>query len=91
MRLKSPLLNFPGVAIRLAHERRREIDENTLVMCRLKQVDVLPKISAVTRHHSTSGRSIALIQDHEANNAFKNELHPILGCTGTVNSAVQWN
>ena len=92
-RMKSPLLNYPGIAIRLAHERRQRNDENTLIMCRLKRVDVLPEINAFTRHHSSSGRSIALVQHHEANNVFKKQLHLvlILGCTGTVNRAVHRN
>jgi len=89
--MKSPLLNFAGIAIRLAHERRQGIDENTLVMCLLKRVDVVPEINAVTRHHSSTGRSYASIRDYEADSVSKKQLRIILSYMDSINRAVQRN
>jgi len=85
---EASLLNLPAVTIRHTHERPEGMDVGTLVMCGLKQDNVLDAVRVVTGQHDRTRRVIAEIPDYQAGAVSKQIVRVVLSYTGYVNRTV---
>ena len=85
---EASLLSLPAVTIRDAHERPEGMDVGTLVMCGLKQEQVLDAIRVVTRQHDRSRRVIPVVPDYEAGPVSKQVVRVVLSYIDYVNRTV---
>ncbi|WP_024296939.1 non-hydrolyzing UDP-N-acetylglucosamine 2-epimerase [Methylomicrobium lacus] len=85
---EASLLNLPAVTIRHTHERPEGMDVGTLVMCGLKQDNVLDAVRVVTGQHDRTRRVIPEIPDYQAGEVSKQIVRVVLSYTGYVNRTV---
>jgi len=85
---EASLLNLPAVTIRHTHERPEGMDVGTLVMCGLKQDNVLDAVRVVTGQHDRTRRVIPPIRDYQAPEVSKQIVRVVLSYTGYVNRTV---
>jgi len=85
---ESSILSFPAVTIRQSHERPEGMDEGTLIMCGLKDDQVLEAINVVRSTVVMNERSFQIVQDYDVENVSKKVLRIILSYTDYVNRTV---
>jgi UDP-N-acetylglucosamine 2-epimerase (non-hydrolysing) len=85
---EASLLSLPAITIRDAHERPEGMDVGTLVMCGLKQEQVLDAIRVVTRQHDRTRRVFPLVPDYEAGPVSKQVVRVVLSYIDYVNRTV---
>lgn len=85
---EASLLNIPAVTIRQSHERPEGMDEGTLIMCGLKEENVIDAINVVINQHSKEKRQFRLISDHDVDNVSKKVVRIILSYIDYVNRTV---
>ena len=85
---EASLLSLPAVTIRDVHERPEGMDVGTLVMCGLKQDQVLDAIRVVTRQHDRARRVFPVVPDYEAGPVSKQVVRVVLSYIDYVNRTV---
>jgi UDP-N-acetylglucosamine 2-epimerase (non-hydrolysing) len=85
---EASLLNFPAVTIRDTHERPEGMDVGTLVMCGLKQEQVLDAIRVVTGQHDRTRRVFPIVPDYESGPVSKQVVRVVLSYIDYVNRTV---
>lgn len=85
---EASLLNLPAVTIRDTHERPEGMDVGTLVMCGLKQDQVLDAIRVVTRQHDRTRRVIPVVPDYQSGPVSKQVVRVVLSYIDYVNRTV---
>ncbi|EIC29682.1 MULTISPECIES: non-hydrolyzing UDP-N-acetylglucosamine 2-epimerase [Methylomicrobium] len=85
---EASLLNLPAVTLRQTHERPEGMDVGTLVMCGLRQENVLDAVRTVTGQHDRTRRIIPEIADYQAGEVSKQIVRVVLSYTGYVNRTV---
>ena len=85
---EASLLNLPAVTIRDAHERPEGMDVGTLIMCGLKQQQVLDAIRVVTRQHDRMRRVIPVVPDYDAGPVSMQVVRVVLSYIDYVNRTV---
>jgi UDP-N-acetylglucosamine 2-epimerase (non-hydrolysing) len=85
---EASLLNIPAVTIRDTHERPEGMDVGTLVMCGLKQEQVLDAIRVVTRQHDRTRRVFPVVPDYESGPVSKQIVRVVLSYIDYVNRTV---
>ncbi len=85
---EASLLSLPAVTIRDVHERPEGMDVGTLVMCGLKQEQVLDAIRVVTRQHDRARRVFPVVPDYEAGPVSKQVVRVVLSYIDYVNRTV---
>jgi UDP-N-acetylglucosamine 2-epimerase (non-hydrolysing) len=85
---EASLLNLPAVTLRHTHERPEGMDVGTLVMCGLKQENVLDAVRIVTDQHDRTRRTISQVADYQAGEVSKQIVRVVLSYTAYVNRTV---
>jgi len=85
---EASLLSLPAVTIRDAHERPEGMDVGTLVMCGIKQDQVLDAIRVVTRQHDRTRRVFPVVPDYESGPVSKQVVRVVLSYIDYVNRTV---
>jgi len=85
---ESSILGFPAVTIRQAHERPEGMDEGTLVMCGLKEKNVLKAIEVVVAQALEGNSPCRMVSDYEPRNVSKKVVRIILSYVEYVNRTV---
>ena len=85
---ESSILGFPAVTIRQAHERPEGMDEGTLVMCGLKEKNVLKAIDVVVAQALKGNSPFRMVADYEPRNVSKKVVRIILSYVEYVNRTV---
>ena len=85
---EASLLNLPAVTIRDAHERPEGMDVGTLIMCGLKQEQVLDAIRVVTRQHDRMRRVFPVVPDYDAGPVSVQVVRVVLSYIDYVNRTV---
>ena len=85
---ESSLLGFPAVTIRQAHERPEGMDEGTLVMCGLKEKNILKAIEVVVAQTQEGNSPFRMVADYEPRNVSKKVVRIILSYVEYVNRTV---
>lgn len=65
---ESSILGFPAVTIRDVHERPEGMDEGTLIMCGVREDDVLAAVAIVTTQSKASQRPVDMVADYAVSN-----------------------
>lgn len=85
---EASLLNLPAVTLRHTHERPEGMDVGTLVMCGLKQENVLDAVRIVTDQHDRTRRAISQVADYQAGEVSKQIVRVVQSYTAYVNRTV---
>jgi UDP-N-acetylglucosamine 2-epimerase len=85
---ESSILKFPAVTIRQVHERPEGMDEGTLIMCGLEQVEVLNAINVVMQQSLDFQKDQKVVVDYDVDNVSSKILRIILSYTNYVNREV---
>jgi len=85
---ESSILGFPAVTIRQAHERPEGMDEGTLVMCGLKDKNVLKAIEVVVAQAKEGHSPFRMVADYEPLNVSEKVVRIILSYVEYVNRTV---
>jgi len=85
---ESSLLGFPAVTIRQAHERPEGMDEGTLVMCGLKEKNILKAIEVTVAQTQEGNSPFRMVADYEPRNVSKKVVRIILSYVEYVNRTV---
>lgn len=85
---ESSILGFPAVMIREAHERPEGMDEGTLVMCGLKESNVLEAINVVTSQIKSNPQRFQIVKDYDTDNVSQKIVRIILSYIDYVNRTV---
>jgi UDP-N-acetylglucosamine 2-epimerase len=85
---ESSILRFPAVTIRQVHERPEGMDEGTLIMCGLEQVEVLNAINVVMVQKEDFQQAQKMVFDYDVDNVSSKVLRSILSYTNYVNREV---
>jgi UDP-N-acetylglucosamine 2-epimerase (non-hydrolysing) len=85
---EASILGFPAVTIRQAHERSEGMDEGTLVMCGLKEKNVLKAIEVVVAQAQEGNFPFRMVADYEPRNVSKKVVRIILSYVEYVNRTV---
>lgn len=85
---ESSILEFPAVTIREAHERPEGMDEGTLVMCGLKESNVLNAIAVVTSQFNSNPNGVQIVKDYDTDNVSQKVVRIILSYIDYTNRTV---
>lgn len=85
---ESSILGFPAVTIREAHERPEGMDEGTLIMCGLKESNVINAIAVVTAQFEAHPQGIQIVKDYDTDNVSQKVVRIILSYIDYVNRTV---
>jgi UDP-N-acetylglucosamine 2-epimerase len=85
---ESSILGFPAITIRQAHERPEGMDEGTLIMCGLKNDDVLNAIDIVVGQWQENPNTVHLVQDYDVDNLSKKVVRIIVSYVDYVRRTV---
>ncbi|WP_061215013.1 non-hydrolyzing UDP-N-acetylglucosamine 2-epimerase [Syntrophomonas wolfei] len=85
---ESSILGFPAVTIREAHERPEGMDEGTLIMCGLKESNVINAIAVVTAQFKAHPQGIQIVKDYDADNISQKVVRIILSYIDYINRTV---
>ncbi|KKR29754.1 MAG: UDP-N-acetylglucosamine 2-epimerase [Candidatus Woesebacteria bacterium GW2011_GWA1_39_8] len=85
--IESPILNFPGLNLRDAHERNEAMDEAAVVMTGLNPERVLQALEVVKNQHGAK-REFKIPEDYMVPNVSKKILRIILSYTDYVKRTV---
>lgn len=85
---ESSILGFPAVTIREAHERPEGMDEGTLIMCGLKENNVINAIAVVTAQFEANPQGVQIVKDYDADNVSQKVVRIILSYIDYVNRTV---
>jgi UDP-N-acetylglucosamine 2-epimerase len=85
---ESSILGFPAVTIREAHERPEGMDEGTLVMCGLKENNVLNAIAVVTSQFEDNPQGVHIVKDYDTDNVSQKVVRIILSYIDYINRTV---
>jgi UDP-N-acetylglucosamine 2-epimerase (non-hydrolysing) len=74
--------------IRQAHERPEGMDEGVVIMCGLKERDVIDAIDIVSISSKHNQRRLRLVEDYDVDDVSKKVLHIIMSYIGYINRVV---
>jgi UDP-N-acetylglucosamine 2-epimerase len=85
---ESSILGFPAVTIREAHERPEGMDEGTLIMCGLKESNVINAVAVVTAQFEANPQGVKIVTDYDADNVSQKVVRIILSYIDYINRTV---
>ena len=85
---ESSILGFPAVTIREAHERPEGMDEGTLIMCGLKESNVINAVTVVTSQFEANPQGVKIVTDYDADNVSQKVVRIILSYIDYINRTV---
>jgi len=85
---ESSILNFPGIMIRMAHERPEGMDEGTVIMSGIERERVIESVNVVVNQFRTNPYSTRIINDYNVENVSIKVVRIILSYIDFVNRTV---
>ena len=85
---ESSILNFPGIMIRMAHERPEGMDEGTVIMSGIERERVIEAVNIIVNQFSDNPHSTRIINDYNVENVSIKVLRIILSYIDFVNRTV---
>jgi UDP-N-acetylglucosamine 2-epimerase len=85
---ESSILNFPGIMIRMAHERPEGMDEGTVIMSGIERERVIESVNVVVNQFQTNPYSTRIINDYNVENVSIKVVRIILSYIDFVNRTV---
>jgi UDP-N-acetylglucosamine 2-epimerase len=85
---ESPILGFPAITIRQAHERPEGMDEGTLIMSGLKHADVINSIDIVTGQYVENNYRPNIVSDYDVDDVSQKVVRIIVSYTDYIRRSV---